>query len=88
MFVKGDPILLMGDLNAVPYSWAYEQVRNKGLQDALWLSGFWGRTWPNGAGFVRFPFFRLDHIFVHSRIGINHRSATICFDTPFRSSGT
>ena len=65
---KGDPIMLMGDLNAVPYSWAYEQIRKKGLRDALSFSGFWGRTWPNGAGFISFPFFRLDHIFVHPEL--------------------
>ena len=58
----GDSILLMGDLNAVPYSWAYEQIRHRGLIDPLVLSGLFGHTWPNGGGFVKFPLFRLDHI--------------------------
>ena len=60
----GDSILMMGDLNAVPYSWAYEQIRNQGLIDPLSLSGIFGHTWPNGGGFIKFPLFRLDHIFM------------------------
>lgn len=60
---KGDPVLLMGDMNAVPHSWAYRTLLKSGLEDQRAGTGVWGGSWPMGGGFVPFPFFRLDHVF-------------------------
>ena len=40
------------------------KFERQGLIDPLFLSGLFGHTWPNGGGFIKFPLFRLDHIFM------------------------
>ena len=59
----GDPVLLAGDLNAVPWSPPYRRLRAQGLRDRRALSGIFGATWPTGGGWPSFPLLRLDHAF-------------------------
>lgn len=60
----GDAAVLAGDLNAVPGSAPYRQLRAAGLVDTRRLSGVYGLTWPTGAGWGPLPLLRLDHAFV------------------------
>lgn len=59
-----DPVLLAGDLNAVPWSAPYRTLRGQGLRDVRALSGIFGVTWPTGGGWLPFPLLRLDHVLV------------------------
>lgn len=60
---KGDEVILVGDMNAVPGSWAYREFIARGLADQLAWSGSRGATWPSGSEkFIDFPFFRIDHV--------------------------
>ncbi len=64
-----DRVLVVGDLNAVSGSWAYEEITGLGLIDAQKNSGIWGATWPSDSDdFVRMPLFRIDHVFHHPDI--------------------
>ena len=58
---SGDPVIMVGDLNAVPYSEPYEHILRFGLSDLQALSGLWRLSWPAGGGWINFPLFRLDH---------------------------
>jgi hypothetical protein len=60
----GDGLLVMGDLNHVPYSPAHQRLLSRGLRDPLALTGLFGASWPSGGGWPNFPFFRLDHVLV------------------------
>ena len=75
----GDSILLMGDLNAVPHSWAYEQIRSQGLIDPLFLSGLFGHTWPNGGGFIKFPLFAFSKCILCITIGASKRTTSCSY---------
>jgi hypothetical protein len=61
---RGDVVLLMGDLNAVPGSFPYERLINMGLRDVRSWSGIWGATWPMEYFYLPIPIFRLDQILV------------------------
>jgi endonuclease/exonuclease/phosphatase (EEP) superfamily protein YafD len=61
---KGDLVLLIGDLNAVPGSFPYGRLLNMGLRDVRSWSGIWGATWPMEDFYWPFPVFRLDQILV------------------------
>lgn len=59
----GDPIVLVGDLNAPPRSTAYRAlVDGEGLRDTRARTGVYGATWPAGGGWPDLPYFRLDHL--------------------------
>jgi endonuclease/exonuclease/phosphatase (EEP) superfamily protein YafD len=60
----GDPIVLSGDLNAVPRSTGYERLLDAGLSDPLVASGVFAATWPGGGGWPNAPYFQLDHVLV------------------------
>jgi hypothetical protein len=59
---KGDPAVVIGDLNAVPGSGPHRLLRSRGLQDSLQLQGVWASTWPAGGGWPNLPVLRLDHL--------------------------
>ena len=61
---KGDRVLLMGDLNAVPHSVPYRRLLDMGFVDVRAQSGIWGATWPMEGFYSPLPVFRLDHIMV------------------------
>lgn len=80
----GDPMVLTGDLNAVPRSEGYRRLRDAGLRDPLQGVGVFGATWPGGGGWPNLPYFRLDHALVgpvgvdavriHTIPGADHRA--------------
>ena len=57
-----DPVLVVGDLNAVPNSRAHMDLLATGLSDVLAGQGPWAATWPNGGGWPDLPVFQLDHV--------------------------
>ena len=60
---KGDPVLVVGDMNAVSGSWAHQKFMDTGLLDQQAWVGPKGATWPaSSKGFIDFPFFRIDHV--------------------------
>ena len=59
------PLMLVGDLNAVPSSRAYRRIARR-LRDAHALAG--GRPRPTFPS--RLPFLRLDHVFVNGCIDV------------------
>ena len=61
---KGDSVVVVGDLNAVPHSTPYRRLIERGLMDVRLQAGALGMTWPNGGGFLPIPLFRLDHILI------------------------
>lgn len=58
----GDPVLVAGDLNQVPGSRAWRTLVDTGLEDQLAWHGIWAASWPNGGGWPKMPFFRLDQV--------------------------
>jgi len=51
------PVLIAGDFNSTPHSWAYRQL-SQGMQDAFYVAGNgWGSTYH-----ARLPFARIDFI--------------------------
>jgi endonuclease/exonuclease/phosphatase (EEP) superfamily protein YafD len=60
----GAGVVVAGDLNHVPGSWAARLLLDRGLTDALAGAGAFGATWPGGGGFPDLPVFRLDHVLV------------------------
>lgn len=52
------PLVLMGDFNAVPYSSVYRRI-TRVMRDATRFRGGRGATFPS-----RFPMLRIDHIFI------------------------
>jgi endonuclease/exonuclease/phosphatase family metal-dependent hydrolase len=63
--LPASPLMLVGDLNAVPSSRAYRRIAQK-LRDAQLLSA--GRPRPTYPS--RLPFLRLDHVFVNSCVEV------------------
>ncbi|OGT98158.1 MAG: endonuclease [Geobacteraceae bacterium GWB2_52_12] len=66
-----EPVILCGDLNAMPISAAYHLIASR-LQDAQ--RALKGRR-PQGTCPVRFPFMRIDHLFISG--GLKVRSFTV-----------
>jgi endonuclease/exonuclease/phosphatase (EEP) superfamily protein YafD len=60
----GDPVVLVGDLNAVPGSRPYRRMRSAGLRDPRRWVGVYGLTWPTGGGWPWVPLLRLDHVLI------------------------
>lgn len=58
----GDPVIVAGDLNAVPGSGPHRLLRSRGLRDPLQIQGIWAGTWPAGGGWPDLPVLRLDHL--------------------------
>ena len=69
----GDAVILIGDLNAVPFSEPYNRVKGYGLTDRQAYSGLWRLSWPAGGGWLNFPLFRLDHLFAHPQLKLSHQ---------------
>lgn len=62
--LAGDPVVLVGDLNAVPGSRPYRRMRSAGLRDPRRWVGVYGLTWPTGGGWPWVPLLRLDHVLI------------------------
>lgn len=62
--VKGDPVIVAGDMNAVPGSWATRLFNDKGLDDPLAWRGVFATTWPSGGDWINLPLMQLDHLWV------------------------
>lgn len=60
----GDPVVVAGDLNAVPGSGPYRRMLSAGLRDPRRWAGVYGLTWPTGGGWPGVPLMRLDHVFI------------------------
>jgi endonuclease/exonuclease/phosphatase (EEP) superfamily protein YafD len=61
---RGDPVVIAGDFNAVPGSWATRALSATGLRDHLAHWGLFALSWPFGGDILTFPVFQLDHLFV------------------------
>ena len=61
---RGDPVVVAGDMNAVPSSWATRPFDNKGLSDHMFGHGLFATTWPSGGDWLNFPLMQLDHLWV------------------------
>lgn len=62
---RGDPVVVAGDLNAVPWSAAWRALKGCcGLTAPLLRHGVFAATWPAGGGWPDAPYFPLDHLFV------------------------
>ena len=82
--VAGDPVVLAGDLNAVPRSPAWRALEAAGLRDALQGAGLFAASWPGGGGWPNLPYFQLDHVLAgpatvsgvrqHTVPGADHRA--------------
>jgi endonuclease/exonuclease/phosphatase family metal-dependent hydrolase len=62
--MQGLPLVICGDFNASPLSRVYRQL-SRGLHDVQRSSARRRATWPS-----RFPFWRIDHIFVTSDLAV------------------
>jgi endonuclease/exonuclease/phosphatase (EEP) superfamily protein YafD len=60
---RGDPVVIAGDLNAVPGSWATRALSDTGLRDHLAYWGLFALSWPFGGDILTFPVFQLDHLY-------------------------
>lgn len=60
----GDPVIAAGDLNGVPWGWAWRTLVARGLSAPLHAHGIFAASWPSGGGWPDAPFFSLDHLFV------------------------
>ena len=67
-----DPVIMVGDLNAVPHSEPYNYIMQFGLSDQQAFSGLWRLSWPAGGGWINFPLFRLDHLLAHPDVALAH----------------
>jgi endonuclease/exonuclease/phosphatase (EEP) superfamily protein YafD len=63
------PVLLIGDLNATPFSYWFKRVGEMGLQNSMKGFGF-QPTWPSNNRFLRIP---LDHVLHSPEITIHDR---------------
>ena len=59
-----DPVIVAGDMNAVPGSWATRLFEGKGLSDPLAWRGVFATTWPSGGDWINLPLMQLDHVWV------------------------
>ena len=60
----GDPVVVAGDMNAVPGSWATRPFSGKGLSDPMAGHGVFATTWPSGGDWINLPLMQLDHLWV------------------------
>lgn len=67
---RTDPVVLVGDLNATPWSAAYRSLRwTSGLVDSLAGAGY-QPSWPSGWGLLSIP---IDHVLHTSDLGTTDR---------------
>jgi hypothetical protein len=59
---RGDPVIVAGDMNAVPGSWATRPFEGLGLSDPLAGHGIFATTWPSGGDWINLPLMQLDHL--------------------------
>ncbi len=59
----GDPVVVAGDMNAVPGSWAARALDGRGLRDHFGSMGIFAISWPVGGDTLFFPTLQLDHLF-------------------------
>lgn len=62
--LDGDPVIVAGDMNAVPGSWATRPFDGKGLTDPTRWHRLWFTSWPSGGDWVNLPLMQLDHVWV------------------------
>jgi len=60
--LQGDPVVVAGDMNAVPGSWAARTFDGLGLSDELASMGLFAISWPVGGDTLFFPTLQLDHL--------------------------
>ncbi len=60
----GDSVIIVGDMNAVPGSWATRPFNGKGLRDKMAGHGVFATTWPSGGDWINLPLMQLDHLWV------------------------
>jgi endonuclease/exonuclease/phosphatase (EEP) superfamily protein YafD len=58
----GDPVVMLGDFNAVPGSWATRELADTGLEDRLWHWGLFAVSWPFGGDVAVLPALQLDQL--------------------------
>lgn len=90
----GDPVVVAGDMNAVPGSWAARTLVGEGLRDVLKYRGLFAISWPFGGDTLNLPTLQLDHLYAGdvevdgakmlSLPGADHRAVwgRISVDTP------
>ena len=61
---EGDPVIVAGDMNAVPGSWATRPFDGRGLSDPMAWHGVFATTWPSGGDWINLPLMQLDHLWV------------------------
>jgi endonuclease/exonuclease/phosphatase (EEP) superfamily protein YafD len=59
---KGDPVIVAGDMNAVPGSWAIREFKGRGLRNMTAWRGVWATSWPSGGDWINLPLMQLDHV--------------------------
>ena len=60
----GDAVIVAGDMNAVPGSWATRPFDGKGLTDPTRFHRVFATTWPSGGDWLDMPLMQLDHVWV------------------------
>lgn len=71
---QGDPVIVAGDMNAVPGSWATRPFDGKGLKDPMFGHGVFATTWPSGGDWIDLPVMQLDHLWVGAVDVGDHRT--------------
>ena len=61
---QGDAVIVAGDMNAVPGSWATRPFDGRALKDLMAGHGVFATTWPSGGDWINLPLMQLDHIWV------------------------
>ena len=75
---QNDAVIIAGDFNAVPHSWAHRRLSGLGLVDAQRNTGVFGLTWPSdSADFIRQSVFRIDHVLHHPSIQLSVSQLTM-----------
>jgi len=62
--LTGDPVIVAGDMNAVPGSWATRPFNGRGLTDPTRFNGVFATSWPSGGDWLNLPLMQLDHVWV------------------------
>jgi endonuclease/exonuclease/phosphatase (EEP) superfamily protein YafD len=60
---QGDPVVVAGDMNAVPGSWAARTLDDTGTRDMLGSMGLFAISWPMGGDTLNLPTLQLDHLY-------------------------
>ena len=61
---QGDSVIVAGDMNAVPGSWATRPFDGRGLSDPMAGHGVFATSWPAGGDWINMPLMQLDHLWV------------------------